>query len=89
MYNVAKKHAANIDSNYKLDFNWSNVYDEESRISKYEERNRSVVEYFQNMPEKLLVIDLEQGINNKKIVDFLGYPSDFITKLPKLNTSKE
>ncbi|NWK56822.1 hypothetical protein HW115_14460 [Verrucomicrobiaceae bacterium N1E253] len=86
-YQVVRRHAVTVE-NHAVHYDWSLVYNKEHRVSLYEERNRQILEYFQNRPEQLLVFDVEKESNNSRMVEFLGLPSSFIEDLPHLNQSR-
>lgn len=44
----------------------------EQLIERYEKHNREVITYFKKQPEKLLVVNWEQGDGWKKLCNFLG-----------------
>jgi hypothetical protein len=85
--NVVKRHAVKVIDN-RIHYDWSLVYNKAHRIKLYEKRNREIIEYFQERPGQLLVIDITKEKDNSKIVDFLELPKTLIDVLPHLNKSK-
>lgn len=51
-------------------------YQKESLLKFYNEYNDSVKEYFKNIPDKLLVINVSESDSYKKLLDFLDMKSD-------------
>lgn len=87
MYNVFKRHAAVVKDG-KIHYDWSLVYDKEHRIQIFKERNKAILEYFQDRPDQLLVMDVTQEQDNARIIDFLGLPQKFVGPIPHLNKSQ-
>lgn len=61
---------------------------EDVYMRRYEEHNRDVIEYFQDRPNDLLVIDITAGDGWEKICPFLGVEVPPV-KFPVQNTAKE
>lgn len=86
LQNVIKRHAVKVIDN-EIHYDWSQVYNKTHRIERYERRNSEIIEYFQDRPEQLLVIDITKEKDNSKIVNFLELPEKFVSELPHLNKS--
>jgi len=86
LYNIVKRHANSI-VDYQIHYDWSLVYDKQHQIDIYEERNRGIIRYFQDRPNQLLVIDITKEQDTSKIVDFLGFPRKYVSRMPHLNKS--
>lgn len=67
--------------------NWDRIYDEEWYIQMYKQRNDEIKRYFMRAPEKLLVIDITQEENTRKICDFLNIPVECIIEMPHCNST--
>ncbi|MEL7145979.1 MAG: sulfotransferase [Bacteroidota bacterium] len=63
------------------------LYHKETLISEYETYNQSVIEYFNNQPNKLLVINLKQEDAAQKIATFLGL-EDATVQMPWENKTR-
>jgi hypothetical protein len=63
------------------------MYDKDHRIRKFEQRNALVIEYFQQRPDDLLVIDLTRERDTSRILDFLGIPAEFSFAVPHENSN--
>ena len=50
-------------------------------------RNSQIIEYFEDRPEQLLVIDITKEFDNRKIVEFLQLPLELVESFPHLNSS--
>lgn len=68
---------------------WSLLYDRSHYIQRYQRRNESILRYFANRPEKLLVIDLSLEKDTRRIRDFLGLADSAIFPIPRLNPTRE
>lgn len=64
---------------------WELLYNKDYYISTYEERNNRIKKYFQNCPEKLLVVDITTTQDTKEILEFFKIPEEFNIPMPKLN----
>jgi len=71
--------------NSQKEIKWDKLFDKDYYISLYEERNDQIKQYFSNVPEKLLIIDVTKEIDTEKICDFLNIPKIFVFKMPHLN----
>lgn len=49
------------------------IYDEDRWIKKYEQNNESILEYFKDRPDDLLVLRITQGEGWEKLCPFLGH----------------
>lgn len=85
-YESAKRKIGKIVNN-RLEHDWSLLYNREHRIKLYEERNSEIIQYFQNRPESLLVIDLEKECDISSILSFLELPETLNMPIPHLNRS--
>lgn len=66
---------------------WSLVFDHAHFKALYLARNESIIKHFSNRPDDLLVIDLTQEVDTKRIVEFLLLPSESIIPIPHLNST--
>jgi hypothetical protein len=66
---------------------WDLLYDRDSYIKNYVSRNQRIKQYFQNCPQRLLIIDVTQEETTRKICDFLNIPAKFAVRMPQLNKS--
>lgn len=64
---------------------WDKLYDKDFYTQEYQRHNQGVKKYFQNSPEKLLVIDVTQEANTQKILDFLNIPKEYAIDMPHMN----
>ena len=55
----------------------SDPYKKEMLIKSYEEYNQSVINYFKDRPQDLLIINLAEKGSYQKLIDFLGISSPF------------
>ncbi|MFT6855990.1 MAG: hypothetical protein ACJA0X_001967 [Cyclobacteriaceae bacterium] len=89
-----KEDLQNVDYMYK-GFAWelnrlihstpeSDPYNKKMLIQEYIEYNDEVITYFQNMPKKLLVINLKEENAHQQIADFLGHKGD-VVNIPWVN----
>jgi hypothetical protein len=66
---------------------WTLVFDPDYFKALYRARNDRIVKYFSNRPHDLLVIDLTQEIDTKRITEFLLLPKASIIPIPHLNSN--
>jgi hypothetical protein len=69
---------------YKTPLN--DPYNKEVLTKHYNDYNQSVLNYFEDKPNKLLVINLDEEGSYQKFCEFIGVKSPF-TKFPHLNKS--
>ncbi len=75
----------NVDANLQVVDDWSLLYNKDYFIRKYEARNQLIIKYFSERKDDLLVVDLTKEQDTKKIVSFLGLPSELVTRIPHAN----
>lgn len=59
----------------------------DEHISFYEEHNQAVIDYFEDRPEKLLVVCWEDGSTWQDVAEFLGTTVETPAKVERLNSS--
>lgn len=64
------------------------LYDRENFLRHYEMHRRSVLEYFRDRPEDLLVLNVSDAMAMERLCDFLGVEAGGRT-MPHLNRSRE
>jgi len=65
--------------------NWEKLYDFDWYTDMYQRRNEEIKRYFMQVPDKLLVIDITQEKNTKKICEFLNIPKECVIDMPHIN----
>lgn len=65
----------------------STLYNRDVYINYYESHNSQAIEYFQNRPEDLLVLNLAEADAMERLVKFLGFPYTG-QKMPHANSSR-
>jgi hypothetical protein len=68
---------------------WGKLYDKDYYTDMYDRRNEEIKRYFMNAPDRLLVIDITQEKNTKKLCEFLNIPVKFSFDMPHRNKTKE
>ena len=64
---------------------WPAFSSRDTFVERYRHRNSSVLNYFANRPEDLLVLDLSKEKTTRNILLFLGLPLMLETAMPHLN----
>ncbi len=64
---------------------WDLLYDKAYYVEEYLARNNRIKKFFQNCPERLLIIDVTAESNTKKICQFLNISSEQIIDMPHAN----
>lgn len=64
---------------------WDLLYDRDHYVQRYRARNEEIILYFQDRPEKLLVVDLTKEQDTAKIGNFLGFPESTAMETPHEN----
>ena len=72
----------------KLVHDWSRVYDKAHYIEMYQRRNEQIMNYFQDRPWDLLVIDVEKEADISRILAFLDLPEKLNFEMPHMNRSQ-
>ncbi len=64
---------------------WSKLYDKDTNIAAYVQRNIRIQRYFDAAPEKLLVIDLTKETTTERISTFLNIHEEYVFDMPHAN----
>tara|TARA_B100000242_G_scaffold177465_1_gene127279 strand:+ start:2984 stop:3688 length:705 start_codon:yes stop_codon:yes gene_type:complete len=64
---------------------WDKLYDKDTYIAHYEQRNERIKKYFMNRPDDFLTLDITQEKTTNKICKFLGVPEKFVFDMPHIN----
>ena len=81
-----QKYIAEINNN-KVYFNWDLLYDKETYINYYIERNNQIKKYFHNRNNAFLILDLKKEKDTEKLCNFLNIPIKYKFNFPHLNKS--
>lgn len=74
VYKAMKRMITIVDENYIPTPRWDLLYNEEYFKYIYRERNKNIVRYFSERPDKLLIVDLTKEKDTEKICNFLNIP---------------
>lgn len=74
-----------IDNENKSKYNYELLYNKEHYIKLYEQRNQSILKYFQNKPEDLLVLNVSKEQDISRILNFLKISKDKNFPFPKIS----
>lgn len=84
---MKKNFLTTVNENLILKYDWNLLYSREHYKKIFIKRNHDIINFFQDRPKDLLVIDLSKEKNTKKLYDFLGikdkpilYPYKNITR---------
>lgn len=64
---------------------WDKLYDKDTYIAHYEQRNQRIKKYFMNRPDDFLVLDITKEKDTSKIIKFFGLSEKFVFEMPHLN----
>lgn len=81
-----QKYITEINNN-KVYFNWDLLYDKETYINYYIERNNQIKKYFHNRNNAFLILDLKKEKDTEKLCNFLNIPIKHKFNFPHLNKS--
>ena len=83
-----QKYISKVENN-KIVYHWNLIYDKETYINYYIQRNDQIKKYFSNRANDLLILDLSKEKNTEKLCNFLNIPIKFKFDFPHLNATKD
>jgi hypothetical protein len=83
-YEHSRRFILDVD-NYLIKERWELLYNKKIYIDMYLRRNNEIIKYFDKRKDSLLVLDVSQERDIKKILDFLGLPQLLNFNMPHLN----
>ncbi len=81
-----QKYIAEVNNN-KILFNWKLLYDKDTYINYYIQRNNEIKKYFYNRNNNFLILDLKKEKDTESLCNFLNIPTKYKFNFPHLNKS--